>query len=140
VANRNGRTFELLHDQYQSPIALLRAGLFIYSAGDDAHFDSSHHLEFFGNAWNDSMLRPSMIELARKFERSTAVLLSQAKDAGELRSCDTDRLARVLIAALSGIVIMQPEDKRGDLHRELLHAFDTIIEPYLEPSGIRALR
>ncbi len=139
VASRNGRTFELLSEQYQSPIALLRAGLFIYSAGDGTHFDSSHHLEFFGNAWNDPVLRPSMIELARKFERSSADLLSRARAEGEIRPCDTERLARVLIAALSGVVIMQPEAKRGDLHGELLQAFDAIIEPHLEPAGIRAL-
>jgi AcrR family transcriptional regulator len=139
IANRNGRMFELLSTRYESPVALLRAGLFIYSAGDDAHFDSSHHLEFFGNAWNESMLRPSMIELARKFERSAAILLSRAMDSGELRPCDTDRLASVLIAALCGVVILQPEDKRGELHGELLQAFDSVIEPYLEPIGLRTL-
>ncbi len=139
IANRNGQTFELLSEQYESPIALLRAGLFVYSAGDGTHFDSAHHLEFFGNAWNDPVLRPSMIELVNKFERSSVALLSQALALGELRPCDTARLARVLMAALSGVVIMQPEDKRGALHDELLQAFDTIIEPHLEPAGARAL-
>ena len=135
IAGGMDDAYAQIHAEVASPLATFRAGAMRYSAGDAGRFETSRYLEFFATGWNDPRLRPAMIGLARQWEASTAALLAEAEAAGEIIPGHVERLAHILTAALTGAVVMLPEDCRDGLVGELQRILDNAIAPYLMPSG-----
>jgi AcrR family transcriptional regulator len=119
---------------HASPLAALTARFRLPAERrpDEVADPAGHaNLVFFSiAARTDPTLRPAAVGRRRLFEDETAALLEEAREAGELIACDTRRLSRTLLAALSGTALHWVGEPDGPLEDRLGEVVDEVVGPY----------
>lgn len=131
------RNFHLYRRGYSSPMAVLRALMFIQADHPPLEpleppiSDAATYMSFFVAARSEPAYLPTIARMVRRFEQLVASLIDDAQEAGELRPCDASRLAHLVTITFIGAVTWWFDAEEGLLENEIARAFDTALEPYL---------
>jgi AcrR family transcriptional regulator len=122
--------FAMMRATHRSPLAAL------IGAGTDMtrHVRSpeelANGLAFLQMDIADPAFRRVAVENARRIHAGYVALLDAAVAAGELRPCDTGRLARAASAISGGSLISWAILRDGAAERWVRHDLETLLEPY----------
>lgn len=131
--------FQLVRTQHSSPLMALKARFHIPreeridEVGEDAR--TYFNLTLF---YTTTLSMPQLREMGKQrgqiYEEEMTALLSEAIATGELAGCDPARLARTLLATLSGAALQWVSDESLSLEDRASEAIDALTAPYLVAS------
>lgn len=130
-----GERFDRVRAEFVSPLDALRARFAMPAAERQDEISAPWNYANLASlsfaAASDPVLRPMVNRRRELFEDQITALLDEAHDAGELISCDTKRLAWVLIAALTGAAHLMALGHPGTtIEEQLGEMVDEVIGPY----------
>lgn len=127
--------FQQVRAENDSPMEALKARFRIPreeridEVGEDAKAYFNLTL-FYISSISVPQLREQGLQRGRIYEEELALMLSEAVAAGELSGCDPARLARTLLATLSGAALQWVSDESQAIEERVLEAIDALTAPY----------
>lgn len=127
--------FRQVRTEHSSPLMALKARFQIPreeridEVGEDARTYFNLTL-FYTTALSVPQLRDLGMQRGKVFEEEMTALLTEAIAVGELAGCDPARLARTLLATLSGAALQWVSDESLSLEDRALEAIDALVHPY----------
>lgn len=109
------RVFHAARDVHASPLEALSVALVAMVRGIDTPGTLANHVAFLQMDLGDTEFHAHALRHARAMHASVRGLLDAAVEAGELPSCDTDRLARAVRGAFDGALISWAIYREGPL-------------------------
>jgi AcrR family transcriptional regulator len=97
--------------------------------------EMSNHLAFLQIDLSDPDFYRYLLEMSRKTLIGYDALLREAVAAGELRRCDTARLARAINAIVGGSMIGWAVFRKGRADRWVRRDVETLLDPYRLPNA-----
>lgn len=123
--------FSALRAQHASPLAALIAAATDMARRTTSPEELANSLAFLQIDVTDPDFRRPMVEMSQKTLRGYRNLLDDAIAAGELRPCDTDRLARAIAALTAGSLINWGAFRKGTAEHWVRTDLETLLAPYL---------
>jgi AcrR family transcriptional regulator len=122
--------FTAAQRRHPSPLRALVGHLIAMASGMRTPDELSRHLAFLQLELGDPEFRQHTRRHADVMREQIRVLLEAAVDGGELRPCDTKRLADALYVTYNGALITWAILRRGSLARHLRRELEFVLEPY----------
>jgi AcrR family transcriptional regulator len=114
----------------RSPLEALIAGATDMARQVKSAEEMANHLAFLQIDVSDPEFRTPMLEMSRKTEAGYRRLLDDAVAAGELKPCDTRRLARTVSAITGGSLIGWAVFREGTADAWVRADLDMLLGPY----------
>lgn len=96
---------------------------------------AANHLAFLQIDLEDDEFRRHAVEHSERMEEGIRDLLRVAVERGELKECDTERLAKSLLVAYSGSLITWAIRRRQPLEEALSRDLRSVLAPYVSTWG-----
>lgn len=129
--------FVALRQQNDSAIAALIAGATQMAEQTTNAEELAHHLAFLQIDVTDPDFHRPLLVMSEKTLAGYRRLLDEAVEAGELRPCDTERLARAITATGSGSLINWGIFQEGRAAAWVREDLETLLQPYMVEEGPR---
>ena len=117
--------------RHASPLAALRAGLVAGARSVDDPEVFANHLAFLQLELSDPEFHRHVRAYTEAVHAAVEGLLADAVAAGELRRCDTARLASTVQTTYSGALITWAIYRKGRLATWVARELDAVLEPHL---------
>jgi AcrR family transcriptional regulator len=121
--------------EHDSPLAALRSALVESAATVDDPDAFANHLAFLHVEVSDPEFHPHVRAYTAGVLAQVRALLDEAVAAGELRRCDTARLAATVQTTYNGALITWAIYRSGRLAGWLRRELDAVLEPYVVRAG-----
>ncbi len=95
--------------------------------------EMANHLAFLQIDVSDPDFRKPMLEISRGMLRGYKALLDDAVEAGELRPCNTESLARAIASVIGGSLISWAVFQKGAAQDWVRADLNTLLNPYKRP-------
>lgn len=92
--------------------------------------EMANHLAFLQIDVSDPDFRKPMLAISRGMLRGYKALLDDAVEAGELRPCNTESLARAIASLAGGSLISWAVFQKGGAQEWVRADLDTLLNPY----------
>ena len=125
-----GTTFDEARRRHDSPRAALVAAATAMTREIRSPEELAHALAFRQMDVGDAEFHRLALQHARRTLAGYRTLLDDAVAAGELRRCDTGRLARAIAALAGGSLIGWAIHREGSAESWLRQDIDTLLAPY----------
>lgn len=129
--------FDQIRAGFDSPLAALVAR---FTLPRDERIDevgnASEYVNitlFYLSASSDPLLKDAAEERSKIYHEEIVALLDDAVAAGELVPCDTERLARTMLATLSGVALQWAGGKGPELEDRIVQGIEDLIAHYRVP-------
>jgi AcrR family transcriptional regulator len=127
-----------LRAAHPSPLAALRAVADCMAGMANSPEELANHLAFLSIDLTDPEFHRYALEGARAMSAEMQSLLDAAVAAGELKQCDTARLARLVQNVLHGALVSWAILREGTAREWVRRELEGLLEPYL--AAARPLR
>jgi AcrR family transcriptional regulator len=136
VTERQEVLFAQYADRDLSPLDVLRARAYLPVQADlqderTAIQDTELFLAFFIEARSEPAYRPQLGNLTREFEIQAVETIKAAVEVGQLKECDAEELAHLIVCALVGAQSLWLDHQNGSLLVAMDRAWASVLEPYL---------
>jgi AcrR family transcriptional regulator len=122
--------FAAVRAAHRSPLEALLAGATEMTKYVQSPEEMSNHLAFLQTDLSDPDFYAVMLENSTRIEAGYRALLDEAVAAGELKTCDTARLARAVGAMSGGSLIGWAVSRRGTAEAWVRADLATLLDPY----------
>jgi AcrR family transcriptional regulator len=136
AAEQLEESFARARAAHDSPLAALLSDPIGASRAIDSPDALAHHLAYLALELADPEFRPHVLDHARVAREQLRLLLDAAIVQGELRPCDTARLAQAIHVAYNGTLITWATFRDGPLASELRRAIEFTLVPF-RPAAAR---
>ncbi|HWW87915.1 MAG TPA: TetR/AcrR family transcriptional regulator [Vicinamibacterales bacterium] len=124
--------FAIYRRKHSSPIETLLAAATHLANYVQSPEEMANHLAFLQTDLSDPDFYAVMLENSRRIDSGYRALLDEAVEEGELKPCDTDRLARAVSAMSGGSIIAWAVYRRGKAQAWVRKDLETLLMPYLK--------
>lgn len=132
--------FEGVREAHASPLDALIAAATLMTRSMGTPEELANGLAFLQMDIADREFRAHALESFRKTQAGYKALLDDAVRAGELRPCDTAKLAHAVGAVGGGSLIAWAVWQKGTADRWVRRDLETLLEPYRQAPAARARR
>ncbi len=122
--------FAAVRSAHRSPLAALLAAATEVTRYVESPEEMANHLSFLQTDLSDPDFYAVMLENSTRIESGYRRLLDDAVAAGELRPCDTARLARAVGAMSGGSLIGWAVYRKGTAEAWVRADLATLVDPY----------
>ena len=122
--------FEMLRAQHRSPLATLISAATFMTQHTASPQELANHLAFLQIDLSDPDFHRLTLQMSVQHLAGYTTLLNDAVKAGELRRCDTARLARVISAVSGGSLIAWAIHREGTAEAWVKEDLATLLVPY----------
>jgi AcrR family transcriptional regulator len=133
VTDESAASYERLRQEFDSPLAAFRTGYVRPTTPEQSAQSNpvqyANMLAFMIEAGLDPVLRAELDRRDRIYHDNLAGSVRAAVAAGELRECDADEVAFLLLSAGSGAMLRWSACPDGSLNDQIARVFDAIIGP-----------
>jgi AcrR family transcriptional regulator len=124
-----GGEFARIRAAHRSPLAAVYGVAACMAAMNETPETLSNGLAFLQMDLVDPEFHKHALVHSRNTQAAIAKLLDEAVDAGELRPCDTTRLARAVQATMGGSLLQWAIDREGKVTDRLREDLDSLLRP-----------
>ncbi len=122
--------FAMLRATHRSPLTTLIAAATFMTGHTDNPEELANHLAFLQIDLTDPDFHRLTLDMSRRTIAGYRTLLQEAVEAGELRRCDTARLARAVSAVSGGSLINWAIHREGPPGKWVKADLATLLDPY----------
>jgi AcrR family transcriptional regulator len=122
--------FTMLRSAHHSPLATVVAAATEMARNTQSPEEAANHLAFLQIDLSDPEFYRHMVVMARRTDAGYRALLDEAVAAGELRRCDTARLARAIGALAGGSLIGWAVSREGSAESWVRADVEMLLAPY----------
>lgn len=122
--------FTMLRARHRSPLAALIAAASFMTEHTASPEELANHLAFLQIDLSDPDFHRLTLKMSRRNLAGYTALLNDAVKAGELRRCDTARLARAISAVSGGSLIAWAIHREGTARQWVTEDLATLLAPY----------
>ena len=122
--------FQMLRPAHPSPLDAVIAAATEMPRHTKSPEEMANHLAFLQIDLSDPEFHRHMLEMSRRTEAGYRSLLDEAIGVGELKPCDTGRLARAISALSGGSLISWAVFRRGTADTWVRDDLETLLGPY----------
>jgi AcrR family transcriptional regulator len=130
-SSSEGEQMAAIRAAHPSPLDALRAVADCLTGMAPSPEELANHLAFLCIDLTDLEFHRYALEHARAFQSELRALLDSAVEAGELASCDTDALARLVQELLHGALVTWAIYREGTGREWLRRELELLLVPYL---------
>lgn len=130
-----GASLRRARARHDSPLAALRAALAEDAGTVDDPEVFANHLAFLQVELSDPEFHRHVHAYTKAVREEIGALLADAVEAGELRPCDTARLAATIQTTYNGALITWVIYRDGRLAAWVKRELEAVLEPYLAPAS-----
>jgi AcrR family transcriptional regulator len=127
--------FAAVRSAHSSPLDALMAAATEMTNYVQSPEEMANHLAFLQTDLSDPDFYAVMLENSRRIEAGYRALLDEAMAAGELKPCDTDRLARAVGSMSGGSLIAWAVYRQGTAQAWVRADLATLLDPYRLAAG-----
>jgi AcrR family transcriptional regulator len=121
----------VLRAAHASPLAALRAFAECMAGMAPSPVELANHLAFLVMDLTDPEFHRYTLEQSRVFQTELTALADAAVAAGELKPCDTARLARLMQETLHGALVMWAIYREGTAREWMRKEMEMLLAPYM---------
>ena len=129
--------FDAVRSLHASPLQALIAGATEMTKFVQSPEEMTNHLAFLQMDLSDPDFYAVMLENSRRIDAGYRRLLDEAVAAGEVKRCNTARLARAVGAIASGSLIGWAVSRHGTAEAWVRADLATLLDPYRTAKGAR---
>ena len=126
-----------IREAHTSPLEVLHTVCDCMTGMAGSPEELANHLSFLVIDLTDPEFHHFALAHARSFHAAMKRLLDDAVKAGELSTCDTDGLARVVQEMLHGVLVAWAIYREGSARDWVRRDLDYLLGPYLAPERRR---